>query len=142
VLVLDPTDLHVTDGATLPGPVVGMAAADGGRIFLAYRNSRDAEVYAVDVGRKKAEGGWSVRLPGGLRLALHPDQRGFFLGNSAVAGRRVLSARLRGDLRRPAEVVGEARSDADGVLGGNLYLTPDGRFLADSGGKIYRTGIN
>jgi hypothetical protein len=136
--VLEGRPLRVTRRLAVPGAAPALAAGPAGRAFVAG-GADGAEVVALDVARGRMLGRWALPARGRVSLNRSGDGRRLYLGASAVAFSRVLALRLP-DGDGPPRLVGEAVHDRDGLVTGASVLSPDGRFLMNSGGKVYEVG--
>jgi hypothetical protein len=121
-------------GRFLPAEIVADAH---GRAFIA-ENFQGGLVTVVDGGKGEALGRWRAPLPGRAYLCLSPDQRCLYLGSSGVAGNVVYALDIAGDRAVRPAVVGKAASTPEAPVRGENFVTPDGQFLINRTGTVFR----
>jgi hypothetical protein len=139
VAAFDPTTLRQTREAPLPFVPNDLAADSAGRVFVGSRGERPV-VVALDLRRPAPAvlGHYKAPFPGRLYLRLTPDGRHLFLGTSSVLADRLVALRVDGEGVRQPQVEGTFSTDDNGLVRGEFQLTPDGRFLLNRWGKVYR----
>jgi hypothetical protein len=138
VLAIDPQSLEVTRRALLPFVPFDLAADNGGRVFVASRGERPV-IVALDMHHDEAVlGHWNAPFSGRVYLRLTPDGRHLYLGTSSVAADRLHALRVDGERVSRPLLEGTVSTDDDGLVRGEFQITPDGRFLLNRWGKVYR----
>jgi hypothetical protein len=138
VLVIDPHSLEITRRALLPFVPFDLAADDGGRVFVSSSGERPV-VVVLDMNRDEpVVGHWAAPFPGRLYLRLTPDGRHLYLGTSSVSADRLHALRVDGARASRPLLEGTVSTDDDGLVRGEFQITPDGRFLLNRWGKVYR----
>jgi hypothetical protein len=138
VVGIEPRSLQVTRRAPLPFVPNDLAADNGGRVFVGSRGERPV-VLALDLRRGGAVlGHYKAPFPGRLYLGLTPDGRRLYLGTSSLTADRILGLRVDGERASQPQVEGAVSTDDDGLVRGEFRVTPDGQFLLNRWGKVYR----
>jgi hypothetical protein len=138
VVGIDPRSLQVTRRVVLPIVPIDLVAGNGGRVFVGSRGERPA-VVALDLRDAPAAlGHYQAPFPGRLFLGLAPNGRRLFLGTSSVTADRLVALRVDGEHVRQPQVEAEVSTDDAGLVRGEFVISPDGRFLLNRWGKVYR----
>jgi hypothetical protein len=135
---LDPVSLQRRAETRLPFVPFDLAADNDGRAFVSSRGERPT-VLALDMRRDEAVlASVKAPFPGRLYLGLTPDGRRLYLGTSSIAADRLQALRVDGERVRRPLLEGAAVTDEAGLVRGEFQITPDGRFLLNRWGKVYR----
>jgi hypothetical protein len=136
---IDPTSLQEEPELTLPFTAHGLAATNEGRVFVGSRGERPV-VLALDLRRREAAvlGHYLAPFPGRLYLRLSPDGRRLYLGTSSLLADRIVAVRVDGEHVRRPRVEATFATDENGLVRGDFQISPDGRFLLNRWGKVYR----
>jgi hypothetical protein len=122
-------------------PVLGTSGAfevgRDGRIFVADHGAGGI-VAVQDLDTGQVLGRFQVPLRGRIFLRLAPDGRRLFVGNSSVTGGGICSLLVAGRRATRPLLLGEAVTDGAGAVRGENVVTPDGRFLLNRAGKVFR----
>jgi hypothetical protein len=138
VLTIDPSSLQATRRVLLPFVPYDLVADNGGRVYVGSRGERPSLV-ALDMRHDGAVlGHWKAPFPGRLYLRLTPDGRRLYLGTSSVSADRLQGLRVDGEWVRRPLLDGAVSTDDDGLVRGEFQISPDGRFLLNRWGKVYR----
>jgi hypothetical protein len=138
VLAIDPSTLQVMRRALLPFVPYDLAADNDGRVFVGSRGEHPALV-ALDMRQEVSVlGHWKAPFPGRLYLGLAPGGRSLYLGTSSLSADRIQALRVDGERVRRPWLEGAVSTDDDGLVRGEFQITPDGLFLLNRWGKVYR----
>jgi hypothetical protein len=116
-----------------------LAAGNNGRVYLAERRE-PPQVYALDMPQGTVVGRWSAAVRGRVSLRLDAGRDRLFLATTALAGGRIWALDVAGDRVKAPGLTAEVVSDRAGVLRGGLFLTPDGQYVLNGSGRIFRVG--
>jgi hypothetical protein len=120
------------------GDIHAIAADNDGRVFLAeqgqWTNLTRLDLSAAPPSLQR----WSARLHGRLYLGMAADQHRLYVGTSSVISSQLHSLLIHRRLWKIPPQVGLAMSDAKGVVRGEFFLTPDGNFLVNRWGRVFR----
>jgi hypothetical protein len=138
VLALDPSSLEVRRRTLLPYVPFDLAADNEGRVFVGSRGERPA-ILVLDTRREGAIlAQWKAPFPGRIYLRLTPDGRRLYLGTSSVAADRLQGLLVAGGPTHQPQLEAPAVTDDYGLVRGEFQITPDGKFLLNRWGKVYR----
>jgi DNA-directed RNA polymerase subunit RPC12/RpoP len=138
VLVLDPETLAVRRRFEVDADVHALVADDAGHVYLGEQGQW-TDLTCLDL--SKAEPGvrqWSAGLHGRIYLQLAPDQYRLYVSTSSLISSQLDIWLVHGHEGETPPHVGSAPSDAHGPNRGELFLTPDGEFLVNRWGKVFR----
>jgi hypothetical protein len=137
LFILDPETLRIRRSVAYPGGTTGLVADDQQRIYL-VETGRVTTVTVLDMRQGRITGNWTVPLKGRIHLALAPDGQRLYMSSSAVTGNRIYSLLVSGERAKQPLLLGQAGSDRLGVVRGKNFLSPDGKFLINRAGKVFR----
>jgi hypothetical protein len=137
VVVIDPNTLLAVRNVLGVGAATTMVAGSAGRVFLA-EHGRGGVITVADTQRGVVLGRWALSLPGRVFLSISPDQRRLFLSCSGVADNRVCSLRVDGDWAVRPALLGLAWATKDAPVRGETFVSPDGRYLINRLGTVFR----
>lgn len=133
VLRLDPVTLKTQSELEIPTELGQIAATDSGLVFCA--SFAQSAPWIADFEHKESA---KKPLLSGAYFVVATDQTRLFLSEPS-AGRGVRSAAISGAFRAKDDLTSFAKAE-DGNLGGPFRLTPDGKFVVVSGGRVTRLG--
>ena len=138
VLAFDPATLHMRRRVEVKADVRSVAADNDQRVYLAEQGQW------TQLSRLDLRGGqpvlvrWTSRMHGRIYLKLSPDQCRLYAGASSLISEHIDSLLLRGHPWEAPPVVGIAVSQSGAPVRGEFFLTPDGRFLINRWGSVFR----
>jgi hypothetical protein len=136
VQIIDPSRLELRKSFAVPATAYDVAANDAGLVFLSGVGRDWTEIAAIDTARQEVVARW-----GGVwtRSFLHlsRDQRRLYCSSQGVTPGTLEALVLP---RKPDEqpLTCKAAPPAEGGLGGDFVLSPDGRFLLCKTGTVLR----
>jgi hypothetical protein len=138
VLQIDPVTLRVQKEVAVEVAPSDLAVTNAGLAFLGEWGQMTS-VTVVDMSRDGVTvGRWTPEVYGPLYLGLSPDEKRLYVSSPSPVANCVRSLLVTGDLSRRPPHSGEAVSSRNGQVWGEFFLTPDGQFLINRWGKIYR----
>ena len=138
VLILDPLTLAVRRRLTVDADIYSIAADDEGRVYLGEQGQW-TDVTRLDLsGPEPVLRSWNSRLHGRIHLKLAPNQNRLYVGTSSVISTQVDVWLARGHRWDTPPHIGGDLADVHGPNRGELFLTPDGQFLLNRCGKVFR----
>jgi hypothetical protein len=138
VLVLDPPTLAVRRRLTVEADIYSIAADKEGCVYLGEQGQW-TNVTRLDLsGPEPVLRSWYSRLHGRIHLKLAANQNRLYVGTSSVISTQVDVWLARGHSWTTPPHIGGDLADDHGPNRGELFLTPDGRFLVNRCGKVFR----
>lgn len=138
VLVLDPRTLEVRRHLPVDADIYSIAADNEGCVYLGEQGQW-TNVTRLDLSAPEPVlRSWYSRLHGRIHLKLAPNQERLYVGTSSVISTQVDVWLARGHLWSTPPHLGGDLADAHGPNRGELFLTPDGQFLVNRCGKVFR----
>jgi hypothetical protein len=139
VCVIDPEPFRLTRRVEVDaGDIHDIAAGNDGRVFLAeqgqWTNLIRLDLNAAPPSIQR----WNARLHGRLYLGMAADQYRLYVGTSSVISSQLHSLLVYRHSWKIPPQVGLAMSDAEGAIRGEFFLTPDGNFLVNRWGRVFR----
>jgi hypothetical protein len=139
VYAIDPEPFRLRQRVEVNASDIHDIAADNdGRVFLAEQGQwtnlirLDLSTAPPSIQR------WNARLHGRIYLGMAADQYRLYVGTSSVLSSQLHSLLVyRRSWKIPPQV-GLAMSDAEGAIRGEFFLTPDGNFLVNRWGRVFR----
>jgi hypothetical protein len=137
LFTVDPQTLSISRSVSYPGGTIAIAGDDSGRLFL-VEAGRFATITVLDMHQSQVVGNWSLPLRGRIYLALAPDGRRLYVSNALLTGNRIYSLLIGGERGVRPQLLGQAASDRGGVVRGENFVSPDGKFLVNRAGRVFR----
>lgn len=138
VLVLDPVTLQTRRRVPVKIDVRALAADNEACLYLAEQGQW-TQLTRLDLrGERPDLQQWASRLHGRLYIKLASDQHRLYVGTSSAITDQIDSLLVRGHHWETPLVLGVAVSGSGGRVRGEIFLTPDGRFLVNRWGTVYR----
>jgi hypothetical protein len=137
LMMLDTSAWRVQRHVQITGADHSLAAANEGRVYLSERRD-GTHLYCLDMCQPAVLAHWTASIPGNVTLRLAPGGSRLFLAANAVSTSRIWALDVHGTDYHAHGVRAEVLSDRTGVLRGQLFVTPDGRYLINGSGQLFR----
>ncbi len=135
---IDPATLSVRRRVDMKADFSSVVADNHGRVYLGEQGQWTYLTRLELNHPRMAVQRWSAKLHGRIYLRMAPDQSRLYVGTSSVISNHLDVLLLRGHKWSIPPHVSMALSDANGPVRGEFFLTPDGRFLVNRWGKVFR----
>jgi hypothetical protein len=138
VFAIDPVTLRVSRRVAVKAQTNSVAADNEGRVFLGSLGQW-SDLTMLDLsGPKPVVRNWSANLHGRIYLRLASDQYRLYVGTSSAISDHLDSLLVRGHEWMPPPRVGFVEDVSRGPIRGEFFVTPDGEFLVNRWGKVFR----
>lgn len=138
VLVLDPATLQLRRSVEVKVDVRTLTAANDSCVYLGEQGQW-TRLTCLDLSAEEpALHQWPARLHGRIYLKLAADQHRLYVGSSSVITEQIDSLLVRGHAWKTPLVLAIAVSGTEGIVRGEFFLTPDGRYLVNRWGTVFR----
>lgn len=138
VFVIDPASLRLRRHLERDADFNDIAAENGGRVYLA-EEGQWTRLTRLDLNGAEPEvWQWSPRLHGRVYLRIAPDQFRLYAGTSSVISNHLDSLLIGGHGWKTPPQVGMAVPAPQRPVRGEFFLTPDGKYLINRWGRIFR----
>jgi hypothetical protein len=138
VFVVDPASLRPRRRQEINADIHAVAADNDGQVYLAEAGQWTCLTRLDLSGSEPTIQQWDPRMHGRVYLRMAPDQNRFYVGTSSVIANRLDSLLLRGHESDTPPQVGIAVADSHGPVRGEFFLTPDGQYLLNRWGRVFR----
>src|SRR5262249_27368940 len=134
IQVIDPVAMEVRKTITVAADPYGLAASDDGIVYLSSGSGQWTHIYVVDMKTASIVSKMGARHRSHIKLS--PDQRRLYVANTDVspAGIEAWVLPVGGP---PAQKNGGITGHQPVQIGGNIFVSPDGRFLLCQRGGVY-----
>jgi hypothetical protein len=138
VFVLDPETLAVRRRVEVDAEVYALVADDAGRVYLGEQGQW-TDLTCLDLTKAEPDiRQWSAGLHGRIYLQLAPDQYRLYVATSSLISPQLDIWLVRTNWRKIPPHIGSAPSDTHGPNRGEIFITPDGEYLVNRWGKVFR----
>jgi hypothetical protein len=138
VFVIDPAPLRVRRRLEMDADFNAVAADNDGRVYLAEEGQWTSLTRLDLRGPEPTTWRWDPKLHGRVYLRMAPDQYRIYVGTSSVLSNHLDSLLVRGHTWDTPPQVGMACPDGQGTIRGEFFLTPDGKYLLNRWGRVFR----
>jgi hypothetical protein len=119
----------------MTGARAGAMAADR---FYVTDHGHGGAVSVVDLATRKVTDQFVLPVRGRVSLTAAPDGTRLFLSNWSAGGNGVYVLDVAGERATRPVLLGQAVSDDNGLIRGESVVSPDGRFLLNRAGRVFR----
>lgn len=138
VCVFNPASLQLLRRVDVKADVYAIAADNEGGVYLAEQGQW-TKLTRLDLrGPQAIVRQWIARLHGRIYLKLAPDQYRLYVGTSSVISDHLDSLLIHGHSWDTPLVTSMAVSRPQTPVQGEFFLTPDGSFLINRWGSVFR----
>jgi len=138
LLVIDAATLRLVRRLEMDADFSAVAADNEQQVYLGEQGPW-TDLTKLDLSVPNARGRkWPAHLYGRIFLKLAPDGHRLYVGTSSVISNHLDALLVRGSLGPIPPQCGMVSSDANGPVRGEFFLTPDGQFLVNRWGKVFR----
>jgi hypothetical protein len=138
VYVLEAATLSQRRHFAVEADIYAVAAGNDGRVYLAEQGQW-TRLTRLDLGGEEPiVRQWTARMHGRIYLKMSVDQYRLYVGTSSVISDHLDALLIRGHRWNTPPLTAMAISDEQAPIQGEFFLTPDGRFLINRWGKVYR----
>lgn len=138
ILAIDPDTLNTRRQVEVQVDIRAIAADNEECLYLAERGQWTQLTRLMLRGEQPEFLRWTARMHGRIYLKMAPDQYRLYVGTSSLVSDHLDSLLLRGHPWQTPPVAGLAVSRDQMPVQGEFFLTPDGRFLINRWGAVFR----
>lgn len=138
VFAIDPATLRLRRRVELNADIHTVAADNDGQVYLGEQGQW-TNLTKLDLsGSTPSVRKWNPDFHGRIYLRLAPKQDRLYVGTSSIISHHLDALLVQGNNWNQPRQAGMVVSDSNGPVRGEFFLTPDGRFLLNRWGKVYR----
>ncbi len=138
VHAIDPATLQSRRRVDVKADVYAIAADNDGGVYLAEQGQW-TNLTRLDLrGPQLSVRQWSARLHGRIYVKMTPDQHRLYVGSSSVISDHLDSLLIQDHTWNTPLVMGMVISNPQTPVQGEFFLTPDGSFLINRWGSVFR----
>ncbi|HWG46582.1 MAG TPA: hypothetical protein VN688_27720 [Gemmataceae bacterium] len=142
LFVIDPATLNVRRQVELNTDIYSLAADNENHVYLGTQGQW-TNLSRWDLsGATPSSQQWFAKLHGRIYLKLAPDQNRLYVGTSSVISNHLDALLVRTHRGNAPYQIGIAASDSHGLIRGEFFITPDGQFLLNRWGKVFRLAVS